>query len=65
MGKAGFGAGAFADLGFVAVNVSVGIFKGDDCLVEESDLFGTGEDEGLGDFDGKLNKFEYFTPVRP
>jgi hypothetical protein len=65
LGEAGFGAGAFADLGFVAVKVSADVFEGDDCLVEESDLFGTGEDEVLGDFDGKLNKFEYVTPVRP
>ena len=65
MGEAGFSAGTFADLRFVAVKVSADVFEGDDCLVEESDLFGTGEDEVLGDFDGKLNKFEFVTPVRP
>ena len=65
MSETGFGAGAFADLRFVAVKVSADVFEGDDCLVEESDLFGAGEDEVLGDFYGKLNKYEFVTPVRP
>ena len=59
LGEAGFCAGAFADLGFVAVKVSADVFERDDSLVKEGDLFGAGEDEVLGDFDGELYKNEY------